>query len=323
MTEFFVLRLLPRLLVVVRTVLVAVLAAACASPAPVAEPIAAEPAAATTPVEVPSTPAPTRPARPDSLLPLVPPVDPADPATVVLEAELGEGLADDGELEMAAAQRRLTELRYYAGPVDGQHGPATTTAVQAFQKTQDLPVDGELGPDTIAALADPVLPGIHAGAANRIDIDLDAQVLFVVLDGRLERIMPISSGNGEPYPLPGGIRAVGLTPTGTFQIERKLPGNVNAFFGRLYDPMYFHEGWAIHGSNNVPAVPASHGCVRLPVADAEWLFDQVEVGTPVTVWGELNAFNPAAGETAGTITPAGDTGPAPLPPPPPPGPAFG
>ena len=29
--------------------------------------------------------------------------------------------------------------------------------------------------------------------------------------------------------------------------------------------------------------PASHGCVRLTVADAKWFYDQVPDGTPVTI----------------------------------------
>jgi lipoprotein-anchoring transpeptidase ErfK/SrfK len=48
--------------------------------------------------------------------------------------------------------------------------------------------------------------------------------------------------------------------------------------------MYFHEGWAIHGSNSVPARPASHGCVRVPRGADMVLFRTVPVGTPVIVY---------------------------------------
>jgi len=261
------------------------------------------------------------PVVPDRSRPLVPPVDPgspvlsAPPASAPVDrstpSPAGTETASD---EVAVVQQRLTELRYYDGPADGVVGRATTTALQAFQKVQGLTVDGAIGPETLAALDDPVLPEVHAGAATQINIDLDRQVMVAVVEGRVARIMPISSGNGDPYSLPGGIRAESLTPVGTFTIERRIQGTVNAHFGTLYDPMYFHQGWAIHGSNNVPAVPASHGCVRLPRADAEWLYSVADVGTPVTVVGGLNAFDPAAGETAGTTEPAGDPGPPPEPP---------
>lgn len=35
--------------------------------------------------------------------------------------------------------------------------------------------------------------------------------------------------------------------------------------------MYFHKGFAMHGSDDMPGYRASHGCVRLFVRDAKWL----------------------------------------------------
>jgi len=35
--------------------------------------------------------------------------------------------------------------------------------------------------------------------------------------------------------------------------------------------MYFHGGFALHGSYEVPGFNASHGCIRMFVPDAEWL----------------------------------------------------
>ena len=191
--------------------------------------------------------------------------------------------------------------------------------------TEAAPGPSAVVPDRSRPLVPPVDPGSPVLSAPPASAPVDASTPspvgtetasdeVAVVEGRVARIMPISSGNGAPYSLPGGIRAESLTPVGTFTIERRIQGTVNAHFGTLYDPMYFHQGWAIHGSNNVPAVPASHGCVRLPRADAEWLYSVADVGTPVTVVGGLNAFDPAAGETAGTTEPAGDPGPPPEPP---------
>ncbi|WP_370324047.1 L,D-transpeptidase family protein [Euzebya sp.] len=209
--------------------------------------------------------------------------------------------------QVAHVQQRLTDLGYYVGAIDGAAGPATASAVQAFQKVQGLVADGVIGPNTVAALESPVIPELRGGPANRIEVDLDDQVLYLVQGGELARILPISSGSGETYSTAGGGSAVSLTPVGSFTVERHIRGVRNAPLGTLYDPMYFHRGWAIHGSNSVPAYPASHGCVRVTRADAQWLFDRVPIGMSVEVYGNTNAFSPALGESAGTATPAGDT----------------
>lgn len=38
--------------------------------------------------------------------------------------------------------------------------------------------------------------------------------------------------------------------------------------------MYFHGGFALHGSYNVPGYNDSHGCVRLLINDAKWLNEE-------------------------------------------------
>jgi hypothetical protein len=35
--------------------------------------------------------------------------------------------------------------------------------------------------------------------------------------------------------------------------------------------MYYHKGFALHGSDDIPGIRASHGCVRMFVQDAKWL----------------------------------------------------
>jgi len=38
--------------------------------------------------------------------------------------------------------------------------------------------------------------------------------------------------------------------------------------------MYFYRGYGFHGSNQVPGVHASHGCIRTFHEDAEWLNEE-------------------------------------------------
>lgn len=209
-------------------------------------------------------------------------------------------------VDIAKVQRRLTELRYYVGPVDGEAGGATTSAVMAFQKVNGLSADGAVGPQTLAALAKPVPPKLQGGAANRIEVDLTKQVLYFVSSGSLERILPVSSGSGQAYTTSSGGTARSLTPVGSYAVQRKISGIREADLGSLYDPMYFYQGWAIHGSNSVPAYPASHGCVRVTRADALWLFPKVPAGFQVLLYGGTHTF-PAGSSAPGTSDPAGDT----------------
>jgi lipoprotein-anchoring transpeptidase ErfK/SrfK len=41
----------------------------------------------------------------------------------------------------------------------------------------------------------------------------------------------------------------------------------------------------IHGTPDAASIgySASHGCIRMRIPEVEWLFDRVEVGTPVYI----------------------------------------
>lgn len=57
--------------------------------------------------------------------------------------------------EVRDLQRRLNELGYEAGPVDGIFGPLTERAVRSFQRDSGLVVDGLVGPRTRSNLESP------------------------------------------------------------------------------------------------------------------------------------------------------------------------
>ena len=50
---------------------------------------------------------------------------------------------------MTTAQRMLTVLGLYTGPVDGVNGPATSVAVAEFQKSRGLPTTGNVTPSLL------------------------------------------------------------------------------------------------------------------------------------------------------------------------------
>jgi lipoprotein-anchoring transpeptidase ErfK/SrfK len=75
------------------------------------------------------------------------------------------------------------------------------------------------------------------------------------------------------------------TPTGIFSVLDKKP----FYRSKKYDnaPMPFMQridryGVALHGGFN-PGYPASHGCIRLPVAFAKKLYSVTDLGTPVFI----------------------------------------
>lgn len=66
-----------------------------------------------------------------------------------------DGLLEEGEAgaEVAELQRRLKNLNYYTGAVDGEFGPLTADAVLRFQRSQGLTADGVVGPATLSAIS--------------------------------------------------------------------------------------------------------------------------------------------------------------------------
>ena len=223
------------------------------------------------------------------------------------KARLAEEKEEQFSFDVEKVQEQLRDLKYYIGAIDGEAGSAFASSVMAFQKVQGIGADGAVGPATLKALKSPKQPSLQGGSANRIEVDLTKQVMYYVEGGALTRIMPVSSGSGSTYSTASGGTARSLTPVGTYAVQRKISGIREAELGSLYDPMYFYQGWAIHGSNSVPAYPASHGCIRVTRSDALWLFPRVPVGFQVKIYGGTHVFS-AGSSAPGTANPAGDTG---------------
>ncbi|MBA2650424.1 MAG: L,D-transpeptidase [Legionella sp.] len=113
--------------------------------------------------------------------------------------------------------------------------------------------------------------------------------------GNLVKWGPISSGRNKC----SDSNHACLTLTGIFRVFSKENSHCkSAIFpigkGGANMPycMYFHKGFALHGSDDMPGERASHGCVRIFVQDAKWLNENfVELssernnfmGTKVTV----------------------------------------
>jgi lipoprotein-anchoring transpeptidase ErfK/SrfK len=114
----------------------------------------------------------------------------------------------------------------------------------------------------------------YSSPADHIEVNKGRQVLYVVRRGRTALIVPISTA---------GISGT-YTPVGRFSVYRKVGGFDPSPLGTLYDPMYFTGGYAIHGNPSVPPYPASHGCVRVPMWVAPYLYATTPYGQTVYVY---------------------------------------
>ncbi|HYD10425.1 MAG TPA: L,D-transpeptidase family protein [Acidimicrobiales bacterium] len=199
-----------------------------------------------------------------------------------------DGVLEQGERgeEVAVLQRRLAELRFDPGPADGRFGLATHYAVQGFQKLAGLAPDGKVGPAVQEALASPPTPSPlqPTGEPDRLEVDLQRQLLFLYDDNALRLISHVSTGSGEEYCAEGECGNRAITPVGPHRFTWRYKGWRESRLGKLYNPVYFTgSGVAVHGSTSVPTYPASHGCVRIPMHIAEYFPSLVRSGDAVYV----------------------------------------
>jgi peptidoglycan hydrolase-like protein with peptidoglycan-binding domain len=212
-----------------------------------------------------------------------------------------------------ALEQRLNALHYDPGAIDGVFDSSTAFAVVAFQKVTGMGRTSRATDDVIAALqtaTDPA-PLVPGGGAGRVEIDVGRQVLFLYQDNNLWRILPVSTGSGARYCVDGDC-ARAVTPAGSYHVFQRQSGWQTSRLGRLYNPLYFNGGIAIHGALSVPAYPASHGCVRIPMYEATWFPSKVPNGTPVYVKNGPNApvpFNQPAPDGTPPASPPPTTAP--------------
>lgn len=188
-----------------------------------------------------------------------------------------------------AVQQALKDQHYDPGAVDGAFGLRTTQAVWAFQALHGLATDGVVGPETEAViLARTPQPMLKPELGpTHTEVDLTRQVLIVFRDGAPTLITHVSSGSGVAYcenTDKGKNCGDAQTPTGVFTFERKIQGIREAPLGKLYDPIYFKGGYAVHGSPSVPNRAASHGCVRIPMGISDYFQTVVNLGEKIEVF---------------------------------------
>ena len=217
--------------------------------------------------------------------------------------------------EVTAMQQRLHDLGFDPGPIDGEFGGGTEQALWAFEGLlNNVRYDQQTGiltNDLWQRMQDDLIfqPRRVQNIPDQthVEVYLDLQVLVVFKNNRSVLITHTSSGelddtgkpklwcqivtydtdkNGEPLeePVTKDECAYAKTPGGVFRFTRKYAGKRNGPLGGMMNPVYFNYGIAVHGADNVPNKPASHGCVRIPQWVADYFPTLVEIGDFIFVW---------------------------------------
>ena len=168
-----------------------------------------------------------------------------------------------------ALERHLRELRYTTRSVNSSYGVDTYESVLAFQKVHRMSRTGSVNRAFWRAFGKAHVPRARHARGTHIEVDKTRQVLFEVRRGKVVRVIHVSTG------------ATGNTPLGRWHIYLKTPG-LNG--SGMYYSNYFVGAFAIHGYHSVPAWPASHGCVRIPMWQAPGVYARWPLGSTVYIY---------------------------------------
>ncbi len=189
--------------------------------------------------------------------------------------------------EITETERRLSELGYWTGPVDGRLDDVTTSALVAFQKWEGREITGKLTFRELEAIRNGVAPNPRDPGYEHVEVDVDRQVLMLVNEEGAVRVLPVSTGSDKAF-MDQGQTSIAYTPRGRFVVYDKTYGWENGDLGSVYYASYISGGVAIHGYLTVPTTPASHGCIRIPMFAAREVSRLLTVGTIVLVYDKVS-----------------------------------
>jgi hypothetical protein len=168
-------------------------------------------------------------------------------------------------------QQRLVALHFYL-PQTGVYDSGTGLALDAYHRLMRWGTYQTLDGRTTNALLDGhgSFRVRYPSHGRHAEGNLSDQLLALINGSRVYWIFPISSGKPS-------------TPTilGHFHVYSRVPGYLP---DGMYYSDFFFRGYAIHGYNPAPDYPASHGCMRLPIADALSAFNWLAIGDAVDVY---------------------------------------
>ncbi|MBQ3424453.1 MAG: peptidoglycan-binding protein [Clostridia bacterium] len=218
----------------------------------------------------------------------------ADPK--MLSAQAVEALVDgllsyrfdsaESAAEIRRVQSRLYTLLYLdRSGVDGLSGRGTRAALKNFQNANGLAGTGKADGDTLDLLfSDQAVPNPYP---YRVEVSIDEQKVTVYELDAQKRYQPVQTftcSTGLHNSTPRGVFLEGH-PVNRWHYFEKFNCWAQYSFEVVGDIM-FHS--VIYSSNSEKTLrsgslhalgnPASHGCIRLKVEDAKWLFEHCKRG---------------------------------------------
>lgn len=189
---------------------------------------------------------------------------------VVLQATPSVSAGDRG-LAVRMLQDMLSAKGYVIGR-KGVYDARTQRAVLAFRKVTGKAKNTSADSSVFTALraGKGTFKVRFPSHGRHVEGDVDRQVLALIDKGKAVRIYHTSPG-------------APATPTirGSFKVYRKDPGTNSL---GMYRSVYFIRGYAVHGYKSVPTYNASHGCFRVPMADAASIYDWMSMGMRVDTY---------------------------------------
>ncbi|MEW6662201.1 MAG: L,D-transpeptidase family protein [Bacillota bacterium] len=182
--------------------------------------------------------------------------------------------------DVEEVQKRLRDLGFSVGEIDGVYGPRTVASVKRFQAESGLAPTGVVDIATLKKLGEGCAPQWKPPAKPpqgklTIKIDINTRTLAVYADGQEYYTFPVSVGTPRTP-----------TPVGNFRVIDK--GKWRGQFGGYW--LGFNVSWGkygIHGTNHPWTIgeAASEGCLRMFNEHVATLYKWIKVGTPVEITG--------------------------------------
>lgn len=205
-------------------------------------------------------------------------------------------------------QTRLKELGFFDGPISGNYMNQTVAAVKAFQTQNGMTADGVTGEDTWNMLFNSA-DVLDVSATPRptpeptpipyaITVDVRNQVTLVYgLDDKGNYTVPVkrmvcSTGTSAT---PSTVGEFVLSGRKARWCYFPAYGDHAQYWTKINDSIAFHSviyrkvdysALSVKSYNKLGS-RASHGCVRLLVEDAKWIYENVGEGVVVTITEDL------------------------------------